>query len=189
MFRDLPEILSDEAAYGEPPEKVQDLWSVPGRAEIAPNGNVLILLEKDEVFRRFKNHQLVFGYTMSGDVESLWTPPFVEAKAPVGSEWLKLEVFFPPGWDLARDTRGAPARPQLYLRESDDTLSELPRGLSEIETPPHYDFKDGRGPIQWFRAVIRKPPDGGNKKIVLKWQWEQVKPKPLPDGAPLRAVE
>lgn len=174
-FPDVPEVLPTPSVPYGPAPKIKDLWALPGRAQIEPNGNVLVLLQDDEAFRPLTDYTLVTGYTMSGAVTALWgpDPPFLEAKPPTGSERLVIEVYFPPGWQIKLGTDGAPLIPCAYARDGQKQLP-LPERSTSVKVFPPYDFFDGRGPVQWVRAVIRNPPQKGTKHVVLKWQWERM---------------
>lgn len=145
-------------------------YSVPGRTSVVPwegKNKFQIDFMTDEQLAPRSDHSILLSYVLDEKVDVLFKPPEVQAIQPVGSERLVIEVYFPPKWKLKpNSTRVSTVNPTTG--EEGGALAE-----SRVTVQPYrFDFSDGRGEIDWIRAVIRKPPQ--DYDISLKWDWEKV---------------
>ena len=141
-------------------------FSVPGRTIVDPENRLEIDFMKDEELAAHKFHSLLLSYVIGGTVDQLWDPPGIIAQQPVGSGSLVIEVYFPNTRLLRRDDSGKPKNLRVY------TVSQTKEEKDISATTGGYrlDFSDGRGSIDWIRAVIMKPPQ--DLDIRFDWQWD-----------------
>ena len=164
VFRD-PNNPKDEGRYAN----VRDLYSLPGRATRTAKNEVEInLKEEDEALHAAHDHTIVVGYVMAEGIDDLWDPPELVASSPIGDERLTMEVHLPPSRRLTRDQNHKPTKLKVFTySDNGSTRSDLP---IEVSAYP-FDFGDGRGEVDWFRAVIPKPPGKGKQDVYLEWDW------------------
>ncbi len=121
----------------------------------------------DEELAPHHDHPILLSYFLDEKLDTLFKPPAVVARQPVGSERLVIEVYFPPKWRLKKDT----AKVNTVDPKTGNRIDALGQKRATVE-PYHFDFGDGRGDIDYIRAVISKPPQKAN--ISLDWDWEQT---------------
>ncbi|MGH9433404.1 MAG: hypothetical protein ACRD3T_17880 [Terriglobia bacterium] len=162
-------------------------YAVPGRSTVVPRGGVnrfQIDFEPDEELAPHQNHPILLSYYMAEKLETLWKEPGIIASQPVGSERLVIEVYFPRKW--------TPKKGTAKVRGADPITSEP---LTAWHSKPahveqyRFDFGDGRGEIDFIRAIVSKPPQVPD--ILLDWEWEETPKLPprdtssLPAGPPI----
>lgn len=152
--------------------RITRLYSVPGRPRDNPAHKLEIDLMEEEALSPRKDHAVVLGYVMNEKLDDLFTPPGVVAEQPVGSDRLVIEVYLPQTWRLERDVNGQ-AKFEVYTTDSKGAkVADLPQPKQARVEYGNYDFGDGRGSIDWVRAIIRKPPREFD--INLDWHWAHI---------------
>src|SRR6266446_974209 len=127
-------------------------YSVPGRTSVVPyegKNRFQIDFMTDEQLAPRSDHSILLSYTLKEQIDDLFQPCEVQAIQPVGLERLVIEVYFPPNRKLIANT--------LRVFAVDPTIgtdgSALPESRVSVQ-PYRFDFRDGRGEIDWIRAVI-----------------------------------
>ena len=122
-----------------------------------------------------RDHPILLSYFLDEKVNT-FNPPGVVAIQPVGSERLTIDVYFPPMRRLKDGT--AKVRTVDHEGNQIEVLKEKHTQVQKYR----YNFGDGRGDIDFIRAVITKPPQELN--IEFYWQWELTTDNPTSTSAP-----
>ncbi|HUI44148.1 MAG TPA: hypothetical protein VL523_19455 [Terriglobia bacterium] len=145
-------------------------YSVPGASSVVSGeGKNMFQIDfkPDEELEPHRDHSILLTYTLEKKLGEIFAPPFVEAGQPVGSERLVIEVYFPPKWRLKKDTASV-----ITVDPQGKPIDTLDEQRARIKPYPAFDFRDGRGEIEYIRAVISRPPQ--DVDIRLNWEWEKT---------------
>lgn len=145
-------------------------YSMPGtiRETLGGKGaeeNILeITFDKHEELTKGRDHAVLLSYAIKGTLDELYTPPFLKARQPVGSDRLVIEAYLPPSMKLKANS------PDAYTI---NPKTRKQKRIKRIEIKyANLDLHDGRGPADSIRATITRPPQ--NLEIWLAWKWEKV---------------
>jgi hypothetical protein len=143
-------------------------YSVPGRSFVVPRPEgpkFQIDFLPDEYLSPHHDHPIVLSYFMDETAETLFNPAGIQAVQPVGTERLTIEVYFPPKCRLKHGTAG------VWMIDGVGKRTErLHTKQAPVQYYPQYDFGDGKGNIDFIRAVITKPPQKFD--VEFCWEWE-----------------
>jgi len=147
-------------------------YSVPGRSSVTPWENrnrFQISLLPDEVLAAHEDHPVVLSFIMDQAIDVLFDTTFFEAVQPVGRDLLIMEIYFPS----SRKLKPGPAKcGQVFPVDANGTLgAELADSKAHVAAYRSVDFHDGRGEIDFIRAIIHEPPQDCN--IRLQWEWKR----------------
>ena len=147
-------------------------YAVPGRSAVVPwerRNRFEISFMPDEQLEPHRDHSVVLSFIMEEAIEVLYEDVFFEAEQPLGSERFVMEIYFAPGWKLKE--RGGKAGQVFTVDRDGDKKKELLQPRAHVKSYRSVDFHDGRGNIDFIRAIIHKPPQDHN--IRLEWDWEK----------------
>jgi hypothetical protein len=147
--------------------EVSNLYSIPGRADINPEGKIDIRFSTDEHLKPFRDRVVLIGYRLNSTIKELYGIPGVQVVKPVGKERLIYEAHFPPGRRYER-VAGDANRPKILVY-SDPSHPLDPKKYHV--GGGNFDFRDGLGLVDWLRVTIPKPPQ--DKDIHIKWFWQK----------------
>jgi hypothetical protein len=145
-------------------------YSMPGTIHEGLGGegateNILkIAFDKGEELTRGRDHAVLLSYAITGTLDELYTPPFLKARQPVGSDSLVIEAYFPPCRKL---------KPKSPIAYTINPKTKVKRSIKRLDLKyGNLDLHDGRGSADFIRAAITRPPQ--KLEIWLAWEWEKV---------------
>ena len=147
-------------------------YSVPGRSQVVAweqRNRFEINFLPDEELEPHRDHPVVLSYTIDEAIEVLYKDVFHEAEQPLGSERFVMEIYFAPGWKLKE--RAGKAGQVFRVDHQGKVKQELLEPRAFVKPYRAVDFHDGRGNIDFIRAIINKPPQDNN--IRVEWDWEK----------------
>jgi hypothetical protein len=124
--------------YYSMPGTIHEILGGKGAAE-----NILkIAFDKSEELTRGRDHAVLLSYAIKGTLDELYSPPFLTARQPVGSDSLVIEAYFPPCRKLkAKSPVAYTINPKTKMKRSIKRL-DLKYG--------NLDLHDGRGPADFI---------------------------------------
>jgi hypothetical protein len=170
-FDYVPEVYDPAHPNDVRPARIKGLYSIPGTAQDNPENYIAVRLSgDDEAFLPLRDHNVVVGYVMTEKIDDLFSPgpPQLMARAPAGYELLVIEVHLPPSMQFKRDQNSGAPKAKTFTNEPNQARAEIPAKIKRYI----HDFNDGRGQVEWVRAVVKKLPKKGNADIVFEWEWE-----------------
>jgi hypothetical protein len=177
-FDYVPEVYDPAHPNDSRPARIKGLYSIPGTAQDNAENYVSVRLNGDEEpFLPLRDHNVVVGYVLTEKIDDLFKPgpPQLMARAPAGWERLVIEVHLPPGLQFQHDQHSGAPRARTFTNEPNQSRSEIPAKVTRYI----HDFNDGRGQVEWVRAVMKKLPKKGHTGIVLEWEWERKVSSPV----------
>jgi hypothetical protein len=149
-------------------------YSLPGRSAVVPwekRKRFEISFLPDEELEPHRDHSVVLSFIMEAKIDVLYKDVFFEAVQPLGSERFVMEIYFAPGWKLKE--RAGKAGQVFPVDHKGNKKQELLEPRACVKYYRDVDFHDGRGDIDFIRAIINKPPQDDN--IRVEWDWEKQK--------------
>ncbi len=170
-FDYVPEIYDPAHPNDSRPARIKGLYSIPGTAQDNPENDISVRLSADEEpFLPLRDHSVVVGYVLTEKIDDLFKPgpPQLTARAPAGAERLIIEVHLPPSLGFQHDQHTGGPKVKAFTNEPNQAPSEVAAKVTRYI----HDFNDGRGQVEFIRAVLKKLPKKGAADIVLEWEWE-----------------
>ena len=172
VYNDVGILSLDSAPFivgSRKPVAISNLYSIPGRADVNPEGKIDIRFSSDEHLKPFRDRVLLVGYSLNETIKGLYEPPGVLTVQPVGKEYLVYEAHFPPRRNYER-VAGDPNKPKIIVY-TDDPKHPLDEKKYRVEGG-NFDFGEGLGKVDWLRVTIPRPPQ--DKDISIDWFWQQT---------------
>jgi hypothetical protein len=184
-FDSVPEVYDPAHPNDVRLARIRGLYSIPGTAQDNPDYISVRLSRDEESFLPLRDHNVVVGYVMTEKIDDLFKPdpPQLTARAPAGSERLVIEIHLPPRLQFKRDQNSGAPDARAFMKEPNQPPTEVKAKI----TKHVHDFNDGRGQVEWLRAVLKKLPNRGNTNVVLEWAWEQKTARTVTTASPFHA--